>query len=80
MSRARRVSCKLCGARGSVRNKMEIHKSGKIYFLCLGDAKGIAETFASLPRQDTKRVPPQAGRLSVPRSGDANEVNHALRG
>ena len=68
--RARRVTCKLCGARGSIRNKMKITKNGCEFFICMSDAAGIAAVYqSSLPRQDAPRVSP--GGTRVPGSGDA---------
>lgn len=79
--RAKRVVCRLCGARGSVRNKMQINKAGKVYFLCMDDARGIAATVASVPSQAGHyRCPSPVGTVSVPGSGDGEGRRHEVRG
>ncbi len=39
--RAKRVVCKLCGGRGSIRYKVEVQLQGRRLFLCLRCFRGI---------------------------------------
>ncbi len=65
--RAKRVSCRLCKSRGSIRNKMAITKAGKTFYICLSDAKRITATYLEL--QHPGHVPPRDGRDARPLDG-----------
>ncbi len=46
--RAQRVICKLCGSRGSIRNKREVQTAKGKRWICNDDARWIATEYAHL--------------------------------